>query len=94
MRVYKVTLCIVDHDKLGEEGIVIEIENVRYPNHCMSPSVDCHMCGKAFMCNEDRAWAYCSDACFFADAAEQLKTKSYFVPYIPLQISRLYELFQ
>jgi hypothetical protein len=39
MKAYKVTLLIIDHDKLGKEAIVNEIENVRYPNRCLSPSV-------------------------------------------------------
>jgi hypothetical protein len=39
MKAYKVTLLIIDHDKLGKEAIVNEIENVRYPNRCLSPRV-------------------------------------------------------
>ena len=39
MRVYKVELLIVDSDEVGEREIPIVIENVRYPNHCLSPHV-------------------------------------------------------
>jgi hypothetical protein len=39
MKVYKVTLLVVDHDELGEDGIREEIGSVRYPNHRMSPQV-------------------------------------------------------
>lgn len=39
MKAYKVTLLIVDHDEVGKDGIVENIENVRYPNRCISPNV-------------------------------------------------------
>jgi len=39
MKVYKVTLQIIDFDQLGEEDIKMQIENVRYPNDCLSPKV-------------------------------------------------------
>lgn len=39
MKVYKVTLFIIDHDRLGAEEIKSEIENYNYPNDCISPSV-------------------------------------------------------
>jgi len=39
MKVYKVTVMVIDHDKLGEDGIRAEMDNVRYPNHCMYPRV-------------------------------------------------------
>ena len=38
MKAYKVVILIVDHDNVGD-GIKDAIENVRYPNHCMSPYV-------------------------------------------------------
>ena len=38
MKAYKVVLLIVDHEDVGV-GIVDMIENVRYPNRCISPSV-------------------------------------------------------
>jgi hypothetical protein len=41
MKAYKVTLLIIDHDELGSEGITEEIQNIRYPNNCISPSVMC-----------------------------------------------------
>lgn len=39
MKAYKVTILVIDHDKLGLEGIKTEIENARYPNDCVSPQV-------------------------------------------------------
>jgi hypothetical protein len=38
MKAYKVTLLIVDHDEVGDR-IKEHIENVRYPNHCLRPTV-------------------------------------------------------
>lgn len=38
-KVHRVVLLVVDHDDLGVEGVVREIENVRFPNDCMSPRV-------------------------------------------------------
>jgi hypothetical protein len=39
MKVYKVTLCIIDHDRLGPEGIASALENAHYANRCISPQV-------------------------------------------------------
>lgn len=39
MKVYKVTLMIIDHDRIGEESIVQELANVRYANDCIRPSI-------------------------------------------------------
>ena len=39
MKAYKVVVLVVDHDELGAAGIKVEMENVRYPNRCMSPDV-------------------------------------------------------
>jgi hypothetical protein len=39
MKVYKVTLCVIDHDGLGEGGIKQNLECVRFPNDRMSPDV-------------------------------------------------------
>ena len=36
---YKITLLIIDHDEVGEDGIKEHIESVRYPNHCINPRV-------------------------------------------------------
>ena len=33
MKVYKITLCFIDHDNLGLESVVNIIENARLPNH-------------------------------------------------------------
>ena len=38
-QVHKVTLMIVDLDQLGPDEAGTIIENVRYPNHCISPKV-------------------------------------------------------
>lgn len=35
MKVYKITLMVVDHNRLGPDALVEEIENVRYPNRCI-----------------------------------------------------------
>ena len=39
MNVYKVELMIIDHDGIGEESIKQVLENVKYPNWCISPNV-------------------------------------------------------
>ena len=39
VNVYKVELCIIDFDEVGEEEIKYLIEDMRYPNHCMHPDV-------------------------------------------------------
>jgi len=39
VKVYKVELLIVDHDQCGADEIQTVIENQRYPNRCISPSV-------------------------------------------------------
>lgn len=39
MKAHVVILTIIDHDNLGADGVKMEIENVRYPNDCLSPHV-------------------------------------------------------
>ena len=39
MKVHKVVLIIVDFDKLGADGVRDEINNMNYPNDCMSPVI-------------------------------------------------------
>lgn len=39
MKAYQVTLQIIDFDGLGANGIQDEIENTKYSNHCINPSV-------------------------------------------------------
>lgn len=39
MRVFKVELMIVDHDGVGEDGVISMLENARYPNRAISPTV-------------------------------------------------------
>lgn len=38
-KVHCITLMVVDSDNLGEEGVISELENVSYPNDCLSPRV-------------------------------------------------------
>ena len=40
MNLYKVTLYVVDFDRLGAEGIKNTLEHTRFPNDCISPRVD------------------------------------------------------
>lgn len=39
MKVHRVTLCVIDFDELGADGVASVIENTRYPNHCIYPEV-------------------------------------------------------
>lgn len=39
MNVHKVVLTVIDFDNLGADGVRETLENARYPNRCMSPSV-------------------------------------------------------
>lgn len=39
VKVYRVTLMIVDHADCGRGEITAVIEHARYPNHCISPFV-------------------------------------------------------
>jgi len=39
MKAHVVTVLIIDLDELGEEEIKSVIENVHYPNRCISPDV-------------------------------------------------------
>lgn len=39
MQVHKITLTIIDFDQLGADGVRDALENTRYPNDCISPSV-------------------------------------------------------
>lgn len=39
MKVYKLTVMIIDFDQTGGEEIVTELENANYSNDCISPSV-------------------------------------------------------
>lgn len=39
MEVHKVVVLIIDHDEIGSEEVKAVIENVRYPNRCISPEV-------------------------------------------------------
>ncbi len=39
MKVHKVTLMILDFDQLGIQGVADALENARYANDCIMPSV-------------------------------------------------------
>ena len=41
MKAYKVEILVIDFDELGVDGIRDQLENARFPNHCMSPRVKC-----------------------------------------------------
>lgn len=39
MKVHRVVLCIMDFDNLGAKEVEAVLQNMRYPNRCMSPKV-------------------------------------------------------
>lgn len=39
MKAYKVTVLIIDMDEIGQEGVETVIENTKYPNHCIDPTI-------------------------------------------------------
>lgn len=39
MKAYKLEILIIDHDELGPDEIVSEIERANYANDCISPDV-------------------------------------------------------
>ena len=39
LKVHRVVLLVVDHDRLGAESVREEIENARYANDCIYPRV-------------------------------------------------------
>lgn len=40
MKAYKIELLVIDFDGLGQQGVVETIESRRWPNDCISPSVE------------------------------------------------------
>lgn len=38
-KVYRVVVMVVDHDGLGRDGVIQELENARFPNDCLRPRV-------------------------------------------------------
>lgn len=44
MKAYKIEILIIDHDELGEEGVVSAIQDTNYPNDCIIPSVEELVC--------------------------------------------------
>ena len=40
MNVHKIVITVIDFDELGADGVREAMENVHYPNHCISPSVE------------------------------------------------------
>jgi hypothetical protein len=39
VNVYRVVILVVDHDQLGRNGLIENIEAARYPNRCVTPRV-------------------------------------------------------
>lgn len=39
IKVHKVEILVVDHDEVGAEELKVIIENQRWPNRCIDPSV-------------------------------------------------------
>jgi hypothetical protein len=39
MQIHRIVLTVIDFDELGAEEVGSVLENARYPNHCISPSV-------------------------------------------------------
>lgn len=40
MKAHIITLVVVDLDEVGAEEIKDILENIKYPNHCMSPTAE------------------------------------------------------
>ena len=38
-KVHRIVICVVDHDDVGANGVREVLENARYPNHCIRPTV-------------------------------------------------------
>lgn len=39
MKVHKIEIVVIDFDNMGSEEVVSTIENQKYPNYCISPTV-------------------------------------------------------
>lgn len=39
MQVHKIVLTVIDFDGVGADGVRETLENARYPNRCIAPSV-------------------------------------------------------
>ena len=39
MEAIRLEVLVVDHDRLGANGVVDVLENQKYPNHCLNPHV-------------------------------------------------------
>ena len=37
--VYKIELCVIDHDEIGADGIAEVLQDTKYPNRCIKPKV-------------------------------------------------------
>lgn len=49
MKVHKIVLTVIDFDEVGADGVRDVLENTKYPNHCISPtvrSVETRDCGE------------------------------------------------
>lgn len=38
-QVHKIVLMVVDHDRIGADAVKLALEDARYPNHCIAPTV-------------------------------------------------------
>ena len=56
VKVHRVEVLIVDFDDLGAEEIGVVLENTRYPNRCISPSVIKESPRKPRMLASGRNW--------------------------------------
>jgi|GEM_PF-2907645 len=39
MKAHRLTITVIDFDQMGAQAVAETIENQRYPNHCINPSV-------------------------------------------------------
>ena len=49
MQVHKIVLTVIDYDEIGQKSVIDALENARYPNRCIAPSViaaDTRDCGE------------------------------------------------
>lgn len=57
----------------------------------MKKYTNCHICGKEIVYKEDEVIpSYCGNACYDRDMKQQIKKKGYFLPFISLQVSKIF----
>jgi hypothetical protein len=39
VKVFKLEVMVIDHDRLGLDGVIHVLENAHYPNRCISPEI-------------------------------------------------------